>query len=149
MLTRSRSSQARQVGERQQALPARLPRPWHPPGITWLLEEGGVTRTGLSLATPANAVTARWRSCLPKPLALPTPHPLSCPARMGNASSLQALEQLSGTEQLGLEDHAWQQLFSYSTPLSRFDPAEVEAQVKPQTANLGACMLDGWAVGGR
>eukprot|EP00887_Chlorella_sp_A99_P007913 scaffold12.g7913.t1 len=35
-----------------------------------------------------------------------------------------------------MDDREWLALFSHSTPLSRFDPAEVEAQVRPQMANL-------------
>lgn len=56
---------------------------------------------------------------------------------MGNAASGGVLSRLAGPQPLPLDDPAWQVLLGHATPLQRFDPAEVEAQVKPQVADLG------------
>ena len=71
---------------------------------------------------------------------------------MGNAgsahaqASLQCVARLSGADVLPPGAPEWQQLFSYATPLSRFDPDEVEREIRPHCAELGA---DGrGAVGG-
>ncbi len=63
---------------------------------------------------------------------------------MGNAgsahaqASLQVVAQLSGGAPLPLAAPEWQQLLGYSTPLSRFDPDEVEREIRPHCAELGA-----------
>lgn len=64
---------------------------------------------------------------------------------MGNAgsahaqASLQVVARLSGDAPLPLAAPEWQQLLAYSTPLSRFDPDEVEREIRPHCAELGAC----------
>lgn len=63
---------------------------------------------------------------------------------MGNAgsahaqASLQVVARLSGDAPLPLAAPEWQQLLGYSTPLSRFDPDEVEREIRPHCAELGA-----------
>lgn len=63
---------------------------------------------------------------------------------MGNAgsahaqASLQVVARLSGDAPLPLAAPEWQQLLAYSTPLSRFDPDEVEREIRPHCAELGA-----------
>jgi hypothetical protein len=61
---------------------------------------------------------------------------------MGNAgsahaqASLQVVARLSGDAPLPLAAPEWQQLLGYSTPLSRFDPDEVEREIRPHCAEL-------------
>jgi hypothetical protein len=65
---------------------------------------------------------------------------------MGNAGSapaLQAVAAVSGPALLPLEAPEWQQLLTYSTvPLSRFDPGEVEREIRPHCAELGECLAN-------
>ncbi len=62
---------------------------------------------------------------------------------MGNASShlhqpaIQVLEQLAGPQAVPLDDKLWQTVLSFTTPASRFDPAEVETAIKPHLETLG------------
>lgn len=61
---------------------------------------------------------------------------------MGNAPSqeivAQALQQLAGTAPVWLDDRLWQTIFSFANPASRFDPADVEATIRPHLGSLGA-----------
>lgn len=63
---------------------------------------------------------------------------------MGNAgsahaqASLQVIGRLSGGEALPLGSPDWQPLLSYAPPLSRYDPDEVEREIRPHCAELGA-----------
>ena len=63
---------------------------------------------------------------------------------MGNAgsahaqASLRVVAAVSGTAPVPLDAAEWQQLLSYATPLSRFDPGEVEREIRPHCAELGA-----------
>lgn len=65
---------------------------------------------------------------------------------MGNAgsasASLQAVAAVSGAASLPLDAPEWQQLLTYATPLSKFDPGEVERELRPYCADLGAVGLD-------
>lgn len=69
---------------------------------------------------------------------------------MGNAgsahaqASLQVVARLSGGEPLPLAAPEWRQLLAFSTPLSRFDPDEVEREIRQHCAELGA---SGWLWG--
>lgn len=62
---------------------------------------------------------------------------------MGNAgsahaqASLQVIAKLSGEAPLTLGSEEWLPLLSYATPLSRFDPGEVEREIRPHCAELG------------
>ena len=49
----------------------------------------------------------------------------------------QVLERLAGPAPVPLDDRLWQSVLGFTTPASRFDPAEVEATIKPHLASLG------------
>lgn len=53
------------------------------------------------------------------------------------AAALKAVAALSGVAPLPLDAPEWQQLLSYTSPLSRFDPGEVERELRPHCAELG------------
>lgn len=60
---------------------------------------------------------------------------------MGNAGSahaqLQAVAAVSGATLLPMDAPEWQILLGVSQPLSRFDPGEVEREIRPHCAELG------------
>jgi len=62
---------------------------------------------------------------------------------MGNVSShvyqpaINLLEQIAGPRPVPLDDKIWQTVVSFTTPASRFDPAEVEVAIRPHLATLG------------
>lgn len=70
---------------------------------------------------------------------------------MGNAgsahaqASLQVVASLSAQAPLPLDAPEWQSLLTYAQPLSRFDPGEVEREIRPHCAELGAS--GGWGAG--
>lgn len=62
---------------------------------------------------------------------------------MGNAQAhaapqLRVVAALSGAAPLPLDAPEWQQLLTYASPLSRLDPGEVEREIRPHCAELGA-----------
>jgi hypothetical protein len=66
--------------------------------------------------------------------------PTSYVVAMGNTVSAQTvhvLQNLTGPHPIPLSDEFWKALLTFTTPLSRFDPAEVERELRPYTASLG------------
>ncbi len=65
---------------------------------------------------------------------------------MGNAQAhaapqLRVVAALSGAAPLPLNSPEWQQLLTYASALSRLDPGEVEREIRPHCAELGAHQL--------
>lgn len=63
------------------------------------------------------------------------------------------LEQLAGPKPVPLDDRLWQSVLAFTTPASRFDPAEVEAAIRPHLAALGerahtAAAMRTWTLAG-
>lgn len=89
-----------------------------------------------------SAGRSRWPPCTASPAAA-GPGP-GADTSMGNAgsahaqASLQVIARLSGGEALPLSSAEWQPLLSYAPPLSRYDPDEVEREIRPHCAELGA-----------
>lgn len=68
---------------------------------------------------------------------------------MGNAQAhaapqLRMVAALSGATALPLDAPEWQQLLTYTSPLSRLHPGEVEREIRPHCAELGARWLQKW-----
>jgi hypothetical protein len=89
----------------------------------------------------------------PAPHCRPGRRPKAVARGMGNAgsahaqASLRVVAAVSSTAPLPLDAAEWQQLLSYATPLSRFDPGEVEREIRPHCAELGAHGLPGRGCG--